>query len=760
MLSQTSRPTVLALLLVLVGAPLSGCFSDPAPGSGDGAPADHISRTWTLALDAQAMREIDSASDPFAELESRIEASLVVRTGESGDFVLVYTAPDGEEVAVPLSDMAPGVARTVPGVDPFAGATLKRGDTVLATRAPLADTWTRVGEMPLGLRLAPGSELAYTQALDITSTLRAEDVKTQGDIAFNALAVDVHLPLRGTLSLASAADGASETRFDIVSRANVAKPSAVGSLVLIEADALSNGEPLVAGIDVPNVDAFIEMGMSAWMEGDRLTALRSGAGATRFNPEVYAWAQGADAERYAGSCAGTARADRCMPDEVPENDHAWEAGERDELEENLLVATTPGERHALRFMERLFAHDMAVGDTFTLVIEYDSEDDEPRVQRDVPSIAPQEHHTGSDTPKPVDESNTTTTGTTTPTQPTTATPYPAYATPTPPMYEPPAPNPSRIRYAFTFETTVVEKTSLDVAAGTFDALQVAQTARVTVDAPQLHESRWDYQNHTQHWDEVARDLHVDETVARHTIWLDAQRFVPLRVESELPVEPDAILGRITDALTADGWAEAGFQEFPRDALTWTLNARGTLEATRVGDDMRVSPAMGLTLATLLGGGAGLGNQGVGSLMFGMPWRHQYAEHATPVAPPSHPMPTPTPPYHGDPSRGPMMELAMHEQSSDGVARFQVRYVTNMTWDEIVVRLDGDAMPTTAAACDDRPTHRGYFMCRNGELLSPSELVWAGDMLTVTGFHEGVSLELVHEPTGTVLYGMGYATPTH
>lgn len=757
MLPQTSRPIALALLLVLLGAPLSGCFSDPSPAGDDGAPADHISRTWTLVLDEEAMDALDSASDPFGELESLIEAALVVRAGEAGDYVLVYTAPDGQEAAVPLSDMVPGVARTVPGVDPFAGATLKRGDDIIAARAPLGASGTRVGQLPLGAHLAPGSELSYTHALDVTSALRLEDVRTNSDIDLNALAVDVHLPLRGTLSLTSAADGASETRFDLATHASVAKPSAVGSLVLVEADALSGGEPLAFGFEVPNVDALLEMSMSAWLDGDRLSGVRSGEGAMRFHPELYAWATGADAERFGASCAGAAREERCTPDETPEWERTWDAGAREDIAADALSPTSPGEHQALRFMERLFAHDIAVGDAFTLIVEYDSDDDARLIHRDAPTTVYEERPPSPAPYETHNRTNDTTTGTTSPTQPTSAPPRPAYPVATPPMYQPPPPDPSRIRYTFTFETSVVEKTSIDVGAGTFDALQIAQTARLAVDAPELHEPTWDYENHTQHWNAVARGLQLEETVARHTIWLDAQRYLPLRVESEMPVEPGAILGRIADSLTTEGWAETGFEEFPRDSLAWTLTARATLEASRVTGDLSVSPAVGLTLATLMGGGAGLGNQGMGALMLGLPWRqHHYYEETVAVPPPAHPMPTPTPDGHAGHM---VMEVGVTERADDGIARFDVRSTSNVTWDEMLVRLDREAVPAVVAACDDRPTGPGYFVCRDGVLLDPGAPVWTGDVLTVSGFHENVTFELIHVPTSTVVYGMSYASAT-
>lgn len=662
----------LALVSLLVGVGLAGCFDDRGPQGDD--TTFSISRGWRLDLDNDAMRRLEGAADPFQELESILHASLTIRVGSPGDYTLSYTTRLGETRNETLSGLQPGVAHVVREVDPFAGARLTRGDETIAERQSVPFTGFAVGDVPLGARTAPGGASSYAYSLDVHTALQAAGLDGTGDIDLESVDARVDLPLRGTINWTASDAGADGTRIDV--NARVWSDTLEGGIARALIEATTEGGPLTGGFEVPALGLAADGAATFWFQDNRLAAAQSQGAGYAFAPTVYLWADGADAARFGQECAGKTRADACEPADLPRVDERVAPGERETMDGAGFEAETSQEQRALRFMERLFALDMASGDEWVLAYAYDSSEDQ------------------------YDRSD--------------------------------------FRFRITIETRVVSREQLAVRAGTFDALKVAQSARLQVDADSLSEyTGYDVETGQSNYSEVARGLDIDETVARQTFWLHAETFAPLKLEAETPVDADALLTRVMGSLTDAGWDSLGFQPIAPDDLTWNVNALVRAEAVTLDTQARFAPAVGMGLATALTGSGSM----VGMTGFLFPSRH-YAE----AVPEPRPYPAPTMPTPGSPYPADGMSLIQTGPVVNGSARLMVEHVANATWSDLRISVMG-APRDFAVRCESAADNATVFVCRGEEAVASDEPVWSRDVLYVGGVSPGDVVEVHHVPSG-------------
>lgn len=687
------RSMSLVLAALLASTALSGCFTGGGPESDDGAPANSISRSYSVVLDKAAMETLEDTEDPAADIKKLVDTSLVVRVAEAGDYTLKYTTVTGAAREETLAGMQPGVARTIGGVDPLAPATLLSGSTVLAERKVKDFDGFHVGDVPLGFYMADGASAEYSYTGDARSQFELHDV-TSEEGSLDSLEARLNLPIRGSVAWTMVEDG-SDSRLDLDSRFRIPEPSD-GSILTFEASGREGDKPGSLGVEVPALRGKLEGALSLWFRDGQLVAGQGKGTLAELDPTVYVWSTGEGTEDIASSCAGKAREDRCQPEDVEKLEESSEATPKEDIDADEFEADEAGARGAIRFLEDLFGQDVHVGDQLLVRGEMTDE------------MAGEEK--------------------------------------------------SDFRVTFSYELVAPAKESLTVPAGTFDALKITQTTKFTAHVTELVESSWDYEAQESVDKTVVRDLTLDETVSRTTLWLDSASWTPLKVVIESPMDVGVLVDRILDATTDAAWEDMGTR-LTSDKIQWTLTGVTTMEATKLTGTMRFTPYLGLMLAGASGGGAGM----MGLPMFGIWGRgfgggYDEAVPVTPVAPPygyETPYPTPTPAYPTQERTYKSMSLTSAGPLSGGNKSYTVAGASSdMGWYDLLLRVEGSEFPHTYFDETCPAPEPGTFAVCMGDVAKGSwDLVEAGDTVTLAGVEAGQTLLVIDREANAVLLSL-------
>ncbi|HVL86399.1 MAG TPA: hypothetical protein VM681_00120 [Candidatus Thermoplasmatota archaeon] len=154
----------------------------------------------------------------------------------------------------------------------------------------------------------------------------------------------------------------------------------------------------------------------------------------------------------------------------------------------------------------------------------------------------------------------------------------------------------RGRMRFSMEVTGLR--DVTVAAGTFPAVEIVQQLRVEASAT---------------GGAGAAALELRETLARTTVRLHRDTFVPLQVESEVPVNMNELARKVLRSIPANLWP-AGPPNL--DNLSFTLDGRSTLELSRMTGSPRMAPWVAVSLAYALPAFSAAGLTAVGNAFGG------------------------------------------------------------------------------------------------------------------------------------------------
>ncbi|HEX2022772.1 MAG TPA: hypothetical protein VHH36_08655, partial [Candidatus Thermoplasmatota archaeon] len=333
---------------------------------------------------------------------------------------------------------------------------------------------------------------------------------------------------------------------------------------------------------------------------------------------------------------------------------------------------------------------------------------------------------------------------------------------------------------FSYELLVPDEERVTVPAGAFEALKITQVVRFTanVDAYSREEcvswgetgatttnDGYDYGNSTTHSPttpqpsypssrpahpygctqyetrQILRDLHVDETLASTTVWLDADTFQPLKVVVDSPLDVGEFVREIIRAADRDFWEGMPLRAFEEDQIQLTATGTSEVVAREITGNARFSPYVGLFLASSL---TGVMNGALGGPFGGFPT--PYPQPGYGYAEPAYPSPTPPPDYHE------MRSLSLYPEGpvSDGAVSYAVGHASSrMAWYDVQVMVNGEPwkpVPECPPATDG-----AYALCRGDATIEGYEQVMAGDSIRLRGVSEGDSLMLVDVPSNTVMY---------
>ena len=572
-------PTIF-LSLLLGATALAGCFTPASQGADE--PSYQISRSYAMNVDPSRENDLERAETPSEFIRTLVDASLVVRVAERGDYALAYTDEQGQAQTLTLTGLEPGAPRTVENVDAFTSATLTRAGTTLATRAPITHDWWRIGDMPLGARAGAAAEADYDYRSLASFEASVSDIRSEdGAATLQSLVARLSLPATGNVRWTLAQEGAAE-RLDLTGK--FAVDDTRGSLFFAEGVGTIENETATLGMEVVSGDAAAEAAATFWLTGGAFTAAQFQGASARANPTVYAWATGVPGDAEEFPCAGKTRADKCQPEQIQSFSESEPAGQREDIPTDDFRADGDEEAQmGMEFLQKLFAHDLALHDTFSATFTADSD-----------SVGAGEG--------------------------------------------------SRWSMRFQHDITVAERERTTVAAGTFDALRIVQTSSLDIDVDELTEEECvaygdesgrygctEYQKNR-----IMAQYGLHETLIRSTLWLEANTFQPLKGEVEAPADVGAMLRDLLDALEPGAWEEAMVESFDPQNLELAATSEASFEARKLAGDTQLAPFVGFALGSLMTGTLA----SVASPLFGttgvapMPPTH-YEEVPRPVSPPRH-----------------------------------------------------------------------------------------------------------------------------
>lgn len=707
-----SRPLATVLFAALVATTaLAGCFQ-ANPQSEEASYS--ISRSFSVLINAETSQQMEGVDGPEDAIRRLVDASLVIRVGEPGDYALTYTDEDGRTRTESLTGLAPGTARTVEGVDPFTAAMLARGGTTLASRGPITQEWWRIGDMPLGVRASSPASASYDYEAYSSLELQLEDITSEdGNLSLDTLLARLSMPLDGEITWSLAPEGA-EDRLEVKGAIEV--DDTRGSLVLIDAAGVFEGEPVTAGMEVVSGSASADGSFAVFLKGGEVVAGQFLGGAARAAPKVYVWATGVpEEEQETFSCANKAREDRCEPDELEPVDESEPAGARDDVPTGEFDAETEEEKEALRLLQKLFAQDLGVHDSFTLTAEVDDED------------------VGDEA--------------------------------------------SEYSARFVQEISVAAQESIQVPAGTFDAFRVVQSARIVVDADRIEQSECEtYGGYPDYgcasWNNgtVVEDLTLDETLLRTTLWLDSTTFQPLKGEVLAPIDLGVVVRRTLNAMGDAFWSEVDLAAFDPNKLQLTANSESSFVARSLAGDTRFAPYVGLMLGSMMTGGLGPATAPSMVAPFGMrsgfeqppmavyPTMEPYPYPTTPYPTyPTYPYPYPTPTSYAPPTpeqRVASLGLTSAGPITDGAKTYIVESASEgLTWGDLALSVDGFyrsmAHDTDCAAGLDYE----FVVCNEGTPKEHTDLVLAGDAVRLPVVESGQTLRVIDQWSNTVILSL-------
>lgn len=572
-------PTIF-LSLLLGATALAGCFTPASQGSDE--PSYQISRSYVMNIDPSREDALERSESPAEFVRTLVDASLVIRVAERGDYSLHYTNEQGNAQTLALTGLEPGAPRTVENVDAFTAATLLRDGETLAARAPIAHDWWDVGDMPLGLRAGAAAEADYDYRSLASFEASLSDIRSEdGAATLDSLVASLSLPATGSLRWTLAQDGAAE-RLDVTGK--FAVDDTRGSLFFAEGVGTVENETVTMGMEVVSGDAAAEAAATFWLTGGAFSAAQFQGASAHANPTVYAWATGVPGDAEEFPCAGKTRADKCQPEQLEGFSESQPAGTREDVPADEFDADGDEDaRTMIEFLQKLFAHDLALHDTFKATVSTDSA-----------SLGANDGSSWS--------------------------------------------------MRFQHEITVVERERVTIAAGAFDALRIVQTSSLDVDVDELNEEncvaygdsagRYGCSEYETKRILAAYGLH--ETLIRSTLWLEANTFQPLKGDVAAPADIGAMLRSFVDALEPGAWEAAMVDSFDPENLALTATSEASFEARKLAGDTQLSPFVGFTLGSLMTGTLA----SVASPIFGasgaapMPPTH-YEEMPRPAYPPRH-----------------------------------------------------------------------------------------------------------------------------
>lgn len=694
-----TRLTTLLLATLLAGTGLAGCFqpgNNADPGSDDEQeeiPSFALSREYRISIDEETPQELDSA-DPMEALRSLMQTSWVVRVGEAGDYTLSYTGSDGKPANKTLTGLRPGEPVTVPGVDPLSGATLKKGSDTKAQRAAVAFDGFTVDGVPVGVWAGQTASSTYSYSSDGSSSFELRDVvaEEEGETTKLHLAkASFNVPVRGTLGWTAAPDG-GQTRVDLRADMNIRQPGSE-SLLVIEFDAEGEDDQgqlrrAEGGFEIPSLELLAAGNVTFWVEDDAVTAFQSQGGHLKMTPKAYGWLTGEGSEELA-------------QDAPPQ------------------VSDCVGKTRAQRCEVDL--GDMAQDQTFEAGPREDApettEDAEKREAIDtLQKLFAQDIGLGDRFLVEGRYSQDNDGG--------------------------------EFDVSFDFEVYVPRKESLTVPAGTFEAFVITQEMRFVADVAHVSESQYDDETGRSTQEAQIRNLDLNETVARTTLWLDAKTWQPLKVESTTPMDMDAVLDKVLRATTDAAWEDSPIGRLAPEQIDWTIEGTTLIQATKISGEHRFAPQMGLFLGSMLGGSVGaLMGPSMGAIG-GFPGSgHAVAEPVPPPYPYPYPTMTTTPPTWGTVT--PRALSVSSGNVSDGAATFVVtRASEDFYWYELGIMVNGESYYEGYVddCATEVPEEGAWVFCEeDGDYA-----IGAGETIVVSGVSPGDEVDFVDGMSGMTL----------
>lgn len=708
---MSSRTTTVLFTLALSTTALAGCLGDTPTSQDD---VFSVARVFTVDLDRDSASDMEGVDTPQEALDALVETSLVVRVGAPGAYALTYEDENGREKTETLVDLLPGRPHEVRGADALTFATLKDvAGKVVASRPAISADWWRAGDVPLGVVADAPARAVYDYVFDSRLTASVENVDSEdGKAHLDSLVASLGLPIVGELRWDLADDG-SEDRLDLKGQFHV--DDSRGSLASFEAKGTMDGKAGTYGAEVLSGGASVEGHATLWLRDGQLSAAQLQRGAFAFAPKVIMWAEG---EFFEGMddvpCAGKSRADQCEVEEIPAESDST-GPEPKEVFEDADFEIDPEDAEglqALEFVKRLLAQDLQVHDQLTVVATTTEED------------------FGAD----------------------------------------PA---ADFTVRFTYEMAVPAEERVTIPAGTFQALRVTQTAKLFADVEEYAQERclsYGYEEtyppatptpypdggygysptpmrepspygcQESERQQILRELNLDETLARTTIWLEADSFQPLKVTVDSPLDVDAFMTKVIRAAGEDFWTDLSVRGIDPDNLGLTAATSSEIVAREIAGDARFAPYVGLFLATAMGNGAnGVTGAAPGMLMGGFPM----GPNAEVLMPPARAEPSAyVSMYSAGPLDGDEKRLVVADASP------------HLGWYDLGITVDGASF-WNAGSPDCAAADAGSFTVCGSDAAAkaPYDMVASGDVVTLKGVSEGQTLRVIDVRTNSVVLTM-------
>lgn len=661
-----ARVPTIALVLTLLTAAFAGCAQNAAqeaPGAKLPAAEFSIAREQLIDLSDGDLASLLDAEDADALMRALADARLVVRVSEPGVYAISYTDASGHPREELLGALTPGVPRTVEGVDPLSDARLLRDGAIVHARPVHHEAWWSVGALPMGFWIEPGADARYDYRMDVAGDLELLNV-THSEWRIDKATLSLQLPVRGGAGWHAYDEGADGTRLAYDTNVSLTPESDV---VTFRFDGMADGAEGAMGFSVPPLDAASTGGFSLWAEGGQVTAGRFDGASARAQMRVLGWATGGFAELAADACPnGAAPEDPCEVVASPPYDSIVPAGEKtlvgeNEPEREMTEAEADAWQRAFALVARSLSQGLVVGDSIT-----------------VRASAP--------------------TGT--------------------------IPGAEGAEASIEYVVAVAAREPIAVAAGSFDAFRVAQTARAAFQADSISIG--------------LADVALDETITRTTVWLAASTYQPLKVETESPVDFDALVHRLVESIDPETWTAIGVGELLPESYHWTMTSKSALEARAIVGEQRFAPMMGLALANVLS--------------TGLPFTGLALGGATAVPLPYGGLDAVAEPAYGSPAR--YVSIASAGPLVEGEKPYEVTSASEgLRWDDLMLTLDGRtlAMSPEDGCGGEAPPAGAFAVCRRATAYDARDpFVGPGDVLRLSGARPGDTMRILDREAQSVI----------
>ncbi len=561
-----NKKGVLAVAILLATVGLAGCLSNPSTTA---SPLVAIARVVTIEFDQDDMERSD------AKLEDFVKSTYELRvTGISYDATLLtvtYTDAKGTLVSKTLkeitnqAELAPGTPGLIPGVDFSSGVAVKLGDETIASRGGIPLQSWNIDGMPLGFRMAPGSNLQYDVATRGFGEFGISDYSFEMDPEAPPVVIDRALErfdLRQTgtvgLKVGSALETVTSTDGSRTWQAYPIDFTFEGGMTvdefLVEAVGKMDDEAFDVGADLTkgSVSGKVE-GVLHVEDTLRLVKSKVTGGMGHADAHLVAWYEGIPAD-FAESmpCPTATRASPCAIEEFNSEFPVQEAMESGE-EEDLVSEDGPDMLdEALRTVKRILQADMMKGDAFRVHISMDASG------------------------------------------------------------QPGAPEQARMDYRFEVEVGDVE--TVQTKAGSMRAYKLTETQSLTANVGAFEEEGF-----------VFNGIQLNEEPVRTTIWLHETSFAPVKVEYDFPFDVSKVINKVLDAIGKETWENLGPNAVRPSDIRINVEGGGTMEVGAYSGDIHFQPWAGLVYAHLLTGASAASFAALGTAVPGYNDEPGYAE---------------------------------------------------------------------------------------------------------------------------------------